>query len=610
MTEHITIGDIRPRIQYTADGAVRDFTFPFPIFDDGDLLVYLGTALQVAGYAVSGAGESAGGTVTFSAAPAAGSIVTLTRRVPEERTSDFQEGGAFRAAVINEELDRIVCMVQQLRDELGRSVARPVTSASTASLSLPDPVAGKALKWSDAGDGLENSEVDPDVLGNAAATAATAATAAAVSQGAAAASALAAANDAASAAASARAIGSREVVRIHADYTATAADNGRQLLVICSDADITVTLPPGSATGEPWEILGGKGDDTAHTADFVTSGGDTMTGGNVDGADTTYRLSGKGAGVLLRVDVDTEPDDWLATSMGAAAGDATPVGAYMGFPVDTPPTGYLIRNGAAVSRIAYADLFAVIGTTFGAGDGSSTFNLPNDIAFAVPTEQKCPIRCNVAADGLLKTGSVGVASVAHLGTGKYRVTFSEAFDTTYYTCEATAYSLPGTAYCHAMIVAKATTYVDIDTFYATAGWYDAGFELVVFYGEAVSASTDELPCIKAFNGVTNQAMLELGDLAADVVEHGTRIAALETCESFPGVQADQVRDETNFPIGTTLLAKITSVYVDRNQAAAVYVSTARADLYTLAPGGAQLAGTWVARGTDQSYATQMMQRVA
>ncbi|URF02961.1 phage tail protein [Cupriavidus campinensis] len=43
---------------------------------------------------------------------------------------------------------------------------------------------------------------------------------------------------------------------------------------------------------------------------------------------------------------------------------------------NTAPSGYLKANGAAVSRTTYADLFAEIGTVFGAGDGSTTFNLP------------------------------------------------------------------------------------------------------------------------------------------------------------------------------------------------------------------------------------------
>lgn len=41
------------------------------------------------------------------------------------------------------------------------------------------------------------------------------------------------------------------------------------------------------------------------------------------------------------------------------------------------PTGYLVCDGSAVDRSQYADLFAVIGTTYGPGDGLSTFNLPN-----------------------------------------------------------------------------------------------------------------------------------------------------------------------------------------------------------------------------------------
>lgn len=47
------------------------------------------------------------------------------------------------------------------------------------------------------------------------------------------------------------------------------------------------------------------------------------------------------------------------------------------FARNTAPTGWLKANGAAISRTAYASLFAVIGTTFGEGDGSTTFNLPD-----------------------------------------------------------------------------------------------------------------------------------------------------------------------------------------------------------------------------------------
>ena len=52
------------------------------------------------------------------------------------------------------------------------------------------------------------------------------------------------------------------------------------------------------------------------------------------------------------------------------------VGAIKPWTKTTAPDGYLLCNGAAVSRTTYADLFAVVSTTYGAGDGSTTFNVP------------------------------------------------------------------------------------------------------------------------------------------------------------------------------------------------------------------------------------------
>lgn len=54
-----------------------------------------------------------------------------------------------------------------------------------------------------------------------------------------------------------------------------------------------------------------------------------------------------------------------------------PPGAVAYFARSVAPAGYLKANGAAVSRTTYADLFAAIGTTFGAGNGSTTFNVPD-----------------------------------------------------------------------------------------------------------------------------------------------------------------------------------------------------------------------------------------
>lgn len=61
----------------------------------------------------------------------------------------------------------------------------------------------------------------------------------------------------------------------------------------------------------------------------------------------------------------------------AAAGSGIPPGTLHPWPTETFPEGYLLCNGAAVSRTTYPNLFTVIGTTYGAGDGATTFNLPD-----------------------------------------------------------------------------------------------------------------------------------------------------------------------------------------------------------------------------------------
>lgn len=54
-----------------------------------------------------------------------------------------------------------------------------------------------------------------------------------------------------------------------------------------------------------------------------------------------------------------------------------PTGAVFPYSVSTAPAGWLNCDGSLVSRTTYATLFATIGTTFGTGDGSTTFGLPN-----------------------------------------------------------------------------------------------------------------------------------------------------------------------------------------------------------------------------------------
>lgn len=71
------------------------------------------------------------------------------------------------------------------------------------------------------------------------------------------------------------------------------------------------------------------------------------------------------------------PGSAIKTYIDAIIPDGQLPGEVAAFAMSTAPAGWLKANGAAVSRTTYAALFAAIGTAFGAGDGSTTFNLPD-----------------------------------------------------------------------------------------------------------------------------------------------------------------------------------------------------------------------------------------
>ena len=64
-------------------------------------------------------------------------------------------------------------------------------------------------------------------------------------------------------------------------------------------------------------------------------------------------------------------------TMADLAGYGTPVGVVQPYLGTTAPEKYVLCNGAAISRTEYAELFAIIGTRYGGGNGSTTFNVPD-----------------------------------------------------------------------------------------------------------------------------------------------------------------------------------------------------------------------------------------
>lgn len=152
MPTNLQVNATKPRIQYRADGVRREFLFPFAIFSEADLEVYVDSQQLRSGYAITGVGTTNGGAATFAAAPKSGSTVTLRRRLVVQRTTDFQESGPFRARVLNDELDYLTAAVQQLEAEIERSL-RLAPADGDAAVVLPGggERAGRVLAFDGSG---------------------------------------------------------------------------------------------------------------------------------------------------------------------------------------------------------------------------------------------------------------------------------------------------------------------------------------------------------------------------------------------------------------------------------------------------------------------------
>ncbi|NUF78196.1 hypothetical protein GY065_04530 [Snodgrassella sp. ESL0323] len=123
----------------------------------------------------------------------------------------------------------------------------------------------------------------------------------------------------------------------------------------------------------------------AATASYAAQIAARKIGGVIFNAKTDIDLPG----VNIKGNQDTSGNAATATRLqtictingvsfdGSADINATPAGAIQFFAMETAPVGWLKANGAEISRTLYANLFAAIGTKFGAGDEKTTFNLPD-----------------------------------------------------------------------------------------------------------------------------------------------------------------------------------------------------------------------------------------
>ena len=121
---------------YTATGLTTIFPFAFLVFSAEDLVVTVAGVEKVSGvdYTVAGVGVQAGGTVTMTTAPTAGQQVQVFRRSKLKRDRDYQTSGDLLADSLDDDIDRLVLVLQELHAGLFGPLPAPNAASSAGRL--------------------------------------------------------------------------------------------------------------------------------------------------------------------------------------------------------------------------------------------------------------------------------------------------------------------------------------------------------------------------------------------------------------------------------------------------------------------------------------------
>lgn len=400
----MTLDSTTSKVQYTQSGTTTAWPVPYKFLDNEDLIVIttvddVDTTLVLdTDYTVAGAGDDAGGTVTISPAVATGTRVTIYREIDLDQPTELTTAGGWFPKVHEAVFDRLTMIDQQLQEQLDRAVKL----APTTTLN-PDTVAEELFEArDDAQMAAAAAEDSASAAQGYAGTAVSAMDAAALSE---AAAALSETNAAGSEAAAAISAGAAYV-------DATTAESARDTAVLkAEEAAASAAIAGAALNADAWSasvnyIVG----DVVYTTTGkayrcidpnINDNPDTDDGSDWflmslalgEASNTAYR-GDRGKTAYDHSQVAHAPSDAQKnsditkgeieakltgeiTSHTHPVVDTVPAGIVAFYPKTTAPAGWLKANGAAISRTTYAALFSAIGVSFGAGDGTTTFNVPD-----------------------------------------------------------------------------------------------------------------------------------------------------------------------------------------------------------------------------------------
>jgi hypothetical protein len=135
----MTISSTTVKNSYSGNSSTTVFAYTFKIFADSDIQVIIRsstgtetTKTITTHYTVSGAGDANGGSVTFLTAPVTGETVVLIRNVPQTQAIDYIANDPFPAETHEEGLDRATMTIQQMQEEINRSIKLSKTNTMTS----------------------------------------------------------------------------------------------------------------------------------------------------------------------------------------------------------------------------------------------------------------------------------------------------------------------------------------------------------------------------------------------------------------------------------------------------------------------------------------------